>query len=111
MFVVLGILLFDAGSIAINYFTLTATGEDIANEVSAGTFGKDAAFFNQFEYKEEAKQLAKEAGVRLVRFDIERDGAVRLTVRRKAKTLVLHYISALDNWIRPTADVEIAPPR
>ena len=78
--------------------------------MSSGTFGEDGAYFNQFEYKEQAKQLAKEAGVKLVRFNIKRDGAVRLTVRRKAKTLVLHFISALDDWIRPTADVEITPP-
>lgn len=106
-FVLMGVVLYDAGSIAVNFFTLDATADEIATDISADTV-VEQSFFNQTELETKARALTKEAGARLVHFEVLRDGSVELTIRRKAGTLIVSHVGAIENWARATAEATIA---
>lgn len=100
--VILGVVLFDAGAIAVNTFGLDSTANDIANEVSTGSNLNQVN--NEETLRLEAKKLAKEADARLVKFDVGNDKIIRLQLRRRARTLLVHRIDAISSWGRATAD-------
>lgn len=108
VFVVMGILLYDAGSMLVNYFTLGSTANDIAIEVSTDIVVGES-HFNQKAFEDQARALAKESDARLIHFDIQADGTVKLKLRRKASTLVVGRISALAGWARATAEASVSP--
>lgn len=99
-FVLVGILVFDGGSILINFFTLDSTADEIAIKLTTGDFGRT---LNEAALTREAEELAKEAGARLV--DLTVDGnLVLVTLRRRADTLVVGRIGWIADWARATAD-------
>ena len=99
-FVVVGILVFDGGSILINFFTLDSTADEIAIKLTTGDFGRT---LNKATLTREAEELAKEAGARLV--DLTVDGnLVLVTLRRRADTLVVGRIGWISDWARATAE-------
>ena len=97
-----GVLLFDAGSIIVNFFSLDATADDIAIEVSTSA----AQNFNitPAALEKEAEQIAKDKEARLVDFEYGTDKVIRLTVRRRARTIVVGRIGPIKDWARATAD-------
>jgi hypothetical protein len=104
-FAVLAVVLYDAGSIAVNYFTLDSKAKEIATAVSIEA--TQESFFNQRAMELLAEGLAEEAGARLIGFRLNRDATVKLTIRRRGDTLVVSRISAIENWARATADATI----
>ncbi len=100
--VVVGVILFDAGSIIVNIFRLDSTAGDIANQLSL------SANYNQNNNKvaleREAEELVKAEGAKLIEFDVGVDKVIRLTIRRQADTVVVGRIKAIKNWGRATAD-------
>lgn len=108
VFAVMGVLLYDAGSILVNYFTLGSTADDIAIEVSTDTIAGES-HFNQKVFEDQARRLAKDSGARLLQFDITDEGTVKLKLRRKASTLVVGRISAISGWARATAEASVSP--
>lgn len=105
---VVGVILFDAGSIAVNFFGLDATADDIAVKVSNVAKGlSEGATATTLEA--EARALAKEADARLVEFEYDAVGhQITLTIRRKADTLIVSRIGALEDWGKATAESEAA---
>ena len=99
-----GVVLFDAGAIAVNFFGLDATADDVA--VSVSNAAKNAPGEPTAPLlEEEAKRLAKEADARLIEFEYD---AVRkqisLTIRREANTVIVSRLGAIEDWGKATAE-------
>jgi hypothetical protein len=100
-----GIIIFDAGSIAVNFFSLDATADDIANAVSTG--GGQSIDVTQREIETEAAILAEEAGAKLIGAELDEEGFVTITLRRSADTIVAGKIGWFDGVTRVTADSRV----
>jgi hypothetical protein len=101
---VLGVLLFDAGSIAANFFGVDSVADDIAVKVSTLIGSDDLGTTREIETK--ARQLARDAGVRLVTVRVQdgpQNDVVVVRIRRKATTIVVSRIGAIEDWAVATA--------
>lgn len=98
--VIVGVILFDAGSIVFNIFSLDSTADTIATEVS--NVSRFDALKDPTALKEKAAELAKKENARLVKFAIGSDGIIRLSIRRKAKTIAVGRIGPIKDWAKAT---------
>jgi len=100
-FIIAGVVIFDAGSILVNLFTLDSTADEIAIELSirVGTGTP-----NQQELQQSAKELATAADARLLGVEVDAEKVVRIRLRRRADTLVVERIGFIRNWALATAD-------
>src|SRR5687767_3357844 len=81
---VVGVILFDAGAIAVNFFGLDATADDIAVKVSNVAKSTNESI-TAAQLEAEARKLAKEADARLVTFEFDAvDHQISITIRREA---------------------------
>ena len=97
---IVGTVLFDAGSVAWNYFGVDTKADDIALELSNMADSNRTAT----EIEAEAKRLAKEAGGRYVKGSLEiTDELVTVGFRREATTLVISRVGAISDWGRASA--------
>ncbi len=103
-FVIAGVILFDAGSIIVNYVTLESTARDIA--VAVTTEAAQANVVNQSTVTLAAKELAEESNVRLLDATLDQEGRVHIKIRRKADTLIVGRIGPLEDWTRATVEAE-----
>lgn len=102
---VAGLILFEVGAIAVNTFTLSSTANDIAIELTTSVTQSGSLTPNESQLQGQARDLAKEAGARLVALDIDStERIVHVTLRRRADTLVIQRFSAIEGWGRATAD-------
>ena len=99
-----GVILFDAGSIAVNFFGLDATADDVA--IGASNFAKNQpGTVSPVAVEQQAKQLARDADARLTDFTYdEESGNITLTLKREANTLIVSKISAIEDWGKATAE-------
>ncbi|HEY7876545.1 MAG TPA: hypothetical protein VIG64_15635 [Actinomycetota bacterium] len=100
-----GVILFEVGAIVVNTFTLSSSANDIAIALATSVQQSGSASPNLTQLETQAKDLAKEAGARLV--DVELDTServVRVTLRRRADTLVVQRFGAIEDWGRATAE-------
>jgi hypothetical protein len=105
---VVGVILFDAGSIAVNFFGLDATADDIAVKVSNVAKGLSEGA-TEVALEAEARTLAKEADARIVEFAYDPvEKQITLTIRRKADTLIVSRIGFLEEWGKATAESQAA---
>lgn len=101
-FAVTAVVVFDGGSILVNYFTLDSTADDIAIAVSTDLAG--GASPNAQALEDHAEELAQESEARLLDFSIDQDEVVHVTIRRRASTLVVGKIGWIKDWARATAE-------
>ena len=104
LLVVLGIVGFDGGSIIVNNFTLSSSAEDVAVavsiEVSDGA-ATPSSYSDHQIYTLAVEEVEDEengvAGARVMRkgTNIDDEGIVHVRLRRKADTLVTHWIGPL----------------
>lgn len=93
--VIVGIVLFDAGSIAWNYFGVDSKADDIALELS--TMVESSKTTGEIEA--EAKRLSKEAGGRYVKGSLViTDDQVTVAFKREATTLVVTRVGPISDW-------------
>ena len=105
---VVGVILFDAGSIAVNFFGLDATADDIAVRVS-NLAKEQSATATAAGLEAEARKLTKEADAKLVSFEYsDVDNQIKLTIRREANTLIVSRIGAIEDWGKATAESQAA---
>ena len=102
---VVGVVLFDVGSVLVNFFTLDSTANDMATSITASIASKEIDA-TPHEVLLEAKDLAKEMGVKLVKADINTDGRIHIRLKRTADTVIVSHIGALDDWATATADAQ-----
>ena len=99
-FIVVGIAIFDGGSILVNFFTLDSRADEIAVELTTGV---SPGSLSLTSIEPQAREAARESGARLISVTIE-GNIVHVTLRRRASTLIIGRIGPLENWTRATAD-------
>lgn len=100
-FALTAVVIFDGGSILVNYFTLDSTADDIAIALSTDLAGGQNPDVRAMEDK--AETLARESEARLIDFSVDQDEVVHVTIRRRASTLVVGKIGWIKDWARATA--------
>jgi hypothetical protein len=98
----LAVVVFDAGAVTINYITLDSTANDIAIDLSTEVSSADLAASDP-RLEARARELAHDAGARLLDVSLDEEGVVRVRVARQAKTLVIARVPALRAWGRAVA--------
>jgi hypothetical protein len=101
-FAIVGVVLFDAGAIVVNYVGLESTTRDVANTLARDIVNMSAAP-NSFQLTSSARELTSAAGARLVDVSIDPEGILHVRTRRSANTLVVAHVDALRKWGRATA--------
>ena len=91
-----GGVLFEAGSIAWNYFGVESAADEIALELS-DTIEQSRVTTPQL-VQQEARRLARERGARLVGQVVFTEDSIELKIRREANTLVIGRIDATADW-------------
>jgi hypothetical protein len=98
---VVGVVLFDGGSIAWNYFGVESTADQIALDVADKA--RTARVSNPALLQQQARRLARRAGARLVG-KVEMTGeTIEITIRREANTLIVGRIGATAEWAEASA--------
>ena len=103
-FVVVAVVLYDGGSIAINYFTLDSTADDIANALSLEICpGQPPP--NPQTLEQSAAQLATESDAKLMSVSFDpTTRLIHLTIRRRSNSLVVGRIGPIKDWTRATTE-------
>jgi hypothetical protein len=104
IFAAVGVILFDAGSIAVNFFTLDSKADEIAIVLSTRITNGELNGASPVEVTRAADELATEAGARLVKAEVASDGGITVRIRRRADTLAIGRVKQLDDWVKATAD-------
>jgi hypothetical protein len=104
IFAGVAVLLFDAGSIAVNFFTLDNKAGEIAVSLGTSITNREINPFNAREVSNAAEEIAEEAGAKLVKAELARNGTVTVRIRRTADTIVIGRFKQLGDWVRATAD-------
>jgi hypothetical protein len=91
---IIGLVLFEAGSVAWNYFGVDSTADDIAFEVAA-SLSDGVQVYAKLE--DQAKSLAKESGAKLLDLKITAED-VQVKIRREATTFVISRVDAIADW-------------
>jgi hypothetical protein len=101
----LGVILFDAGAVAVNFFGLDSTADDVA--ISLSNFARATGQVDAPRLEEEAKRLAREADARLVAFEYDAVGdQIFISIRREANTLIVKRVGAIEDWGKATAEAQ-----
>jgi hypothetical protein len=99
---VIGVLLFDAGSMVVNYVGLDSTADDIANSLAVD-IAANGGEVNPVAVTDAAKVLARDAGARLKQAEVDSEGVLHIRLRRSARTLFASRIEGLRPWAEATA--------
>ncbi|MGI8407816.1 MAG: hypothetical protein ACR2L3_04835 [Actinomycetota bacterium] len=99
---VVAVVLFDAGSIAVNFFGLDSTADEIAVAVSLGIQSGEPV--DQQDLEAQATALATEADAKLVKVELDDEGRVHVHLKRVAKTLIVRLIGPAKHWARARAE-------
>lgn len=111
-----GLILFDAGSIVVNYFGLDSAADEIAAEISLDIATGDFPAFdlqtigqctrrpspNTVCQRIQEKVKAHEA--KLVKVTLDLQGNLKVRIRRTANTLVVKRIGPIEDWGTTTAE-------
>ena len=101
---VFGVILFDAGSIIVNFFGLDSAADEIAVAVSTSVRSGEIAPNDRSSLETATKELAKEAKAKLVSVNVDQDGVLHVRLKRTAKTLIVGRIGPIKKWAKATAD-------
>jgi hypothetical protein len=103
-FTVVAIVGYDAGSIAVNYFTLSSGSDDVAIALSTEIATNRAHNWTDDEIFDLAKTYVASPdgpdGAKVLRdgTEIDDQGVVHIALRRTASTLIVSRIGAIKDW-------------
>lgn len=110
---VVGTLLFDMATVAVNFFGLDSAADEVAielaTELQAGAMNQTATTCSrrtqpgEHGFCQRAAQLAKNNGARLMRAEFTTDQTVRIVLRREAKTIFVGKVGFLQRYGVATA--------
>ena len=103
-FALVGILIFDGGTLAVNFFGLDSSADTIAQQLARDVADHTIDATRPDELEQRGKELAHKANARLRKAIIDDQGVVHVRLTREATTLVLSHIGALDKYNKATAD-------
>jgi hypothetical protein len=96
----LGVIIYDVSALAVNSFQLDSLVDEVA--VTVSTSAGDGR--SLFELEQEAGKIARRQGAKLTELEVDdRQGTLRVTVKREAETLVVSRFSQLEDWGRMSA--------
>lgn len=108
-----GVVLFDAGAIVVNVFTLDGTADEVAVEVTTEIATGGVAVPNLKCTRRSAVpacrvayEVARGKDVKIVSAAFDQQGIFHVELRRTAKTLVVGRISAIEDWATATASAQ-----
>jgi hypothetical protein len=109
--VVFGVILFDVGSILVNFFTLDSAADDVAIAVSTDVGAADVRQFTDQEILRMVKEVvaSPDNGVQDARVlrngtGIDEEGTITIRLRRTADTLIVGRIGAIEDWALATTN-------
>jgi hypothetical protein len=101
---IIGVIVFDTGSVVVNHFTLDSAANDAAIALSLA-IETDEFGTNDAQVVEAAKTLiasdqtlAGDARVVARRTHVDEEGVIHVTLRRTANTLVVQRVEAIRKW-------------
>jgi hypothetical protein len=101
-----GVILFDAGAIVVNFFSLDGAADEIANQLATDVSSGEFDLRNEAELEDQARKEARKRDARLVKFHIDAKGRIHVRLRKTATTLVVGRIPPIEDWARSTAEGE-----
>ena len=117
-FAIGGVILYDTGKIAINFFGLDSGADEIANQiaqdVAAGDFDPaEIQGLNSCTRRPtnhvlctEIQKKVKEKDARLLKVSVDVQQKLTIRIRRTAGTLVVERVSWIEDWATSTAEGE-----
>lgn len=111
-----GVIIFDAGSIATNFFGLDSTAEDVANEIATEIAGGSASQSDVNALRTCTKQASisplckmlqekvKENDAKLVKVSLDLKNNLKIRLKRTADTLIVSRIGFIEDWGTATAE-------
>ena len=111
-----GVILYDAGSIAVNFFGLDSAADEVANVVStemaaanptpadlqALQFCKKRPSANR--YCQLLQQEVKKHDAKLMKAHVDEKGVLKVRLRRTTSTLVVGRIGFIEDWATSTSE-------
>lgn len=105
-----GVVIFDTGSIVVNYFGLDNAADEVANQVAtditAGRYtDSEVQTLNSCDRRPTTNQICtsiqekvKEHDARLLNVTVDEKGNLKIRLRRTADTLVVERIGPIEDW-------------
>lgn len=110
---ILGVVLFDAGSIVVNFFSLDGTADEVAVAVVTDlAVGVDPVPNLQCNRRSsdalcrKAYDTARARGVRITSAHFDQQGVFHVELKRTADTLIVGRIGAIEDWATATASAQ-----
>jgi hypothetical protein len=101
-----GVILYDAGSIAVNFFGLDGAADEIANMLATDVTSGKFNIQDETTLKLEARKEARKRDAKLTKFEVDAEGSIHVRLKRVAETLVISRISPIEDWGKSTAEGE-----
>ena len=101
--VIAGVVLFDLGAVAVNFFSVDQTAGKVAEAISEQIATNELDPSNPRAVRKEARRLAKEDGAKLIELEASRTG-VTISLEKEAPTLIVKRVPAFRDWGKATAE-------
>jgi hypothetical protein len=115
-----GVIIFDTGSILVNYFGLDSAADEIANQIATDiTAGKysdsEVQTLNSCDRRPTTNAICtaiqekvKEKDAKLLNVVVDLKGNIKLRLKRTADTLVVERIGPIESWATAIGEGEAA---
>jgi hypothetical protein len=99
-----GVILFDAGSIAVNFFGLDGAADEIANQMATDITSGKLNIQDESGLELEAQKEARKRDAKLTKFEVDLEGNIHIRLKRVAETLIVSRIPPIEDWAKSTAE-------
>ena len=110
---ILGVVLFDAGAITVNFFSVNDTAGEVAASVATDVATGQPAVPNlqcnrrsSYPACQTVYEVAREKGVKIVSAHFDQQRVFHVEVRSTAETLIVGRIGAIEDWATATASAD-----
>ncbi len=110
---IFGVVLFDAGAITVNFFSVNDTAGEVAvsvaTEIAAGQSVVPNLQCNRrssYPACQTVYEVAREKGVKIVSAHFDQQRVFHVEVRSTAETLIVGRIGAIEDWATATASAD-----
>lgn len=101
--VIAGVVLFDLGAVAVNFFSVDQTAGSVAEAIAEQIATNELDPSDPRAVRKEARKLAKEDGAKLIEFEAS-SSSVTIKLEKEAPTLIVKRVPAFRDWGRATAE-------
>ena len=103
-FAIMGVVLFDLGAIAVNFFSVDQNATTVAEGVIEQIATNEIDVSRPKQVRRAARELAEKEGATLLEIEASRS-AVTVRLEKEAPTLIVQRVSAFEKWGIATAEV------